>query len=222
MTSEQVCAIVIPMNTYTIAQFSKMTGYAVKTLQRWDREGKLIPSRTPTNRRVYGDEHLRILRGLTVDQNRKTVVYMRVSSQAQKPDLKNQRGALEEFCIARGYSVDEWVEEIGSGLNFKRKKFLSLVSEMTTGRIERIIIAHKDRLVRFGFDLLSYLSSENSCEIVVLNTESLSPEQEMVQDLMTITHCFSARLYGLRSYRKALRKAVKDDQGAQDQAESNN
>jgi len=171
---------------------------------------------------VYSDEHLRILRGLAVNQSRKTVVYMRVSSQAQKPDLKNQRDALERFCVAKGYAVDEWVEEIGGGLNFKRKKILSLVSEITTGKIERLVIAHKDRLVRFGFDLLIHLSGENSCEIVVLNTESLSPEQEMVQDLMTITHCFSARLYGLRSYRKALRKAAKDDQGTQDQAESDN
>ena len=87
-------------------------------------------------------------------------------------------------------------------------------------RLSGLLIAHKDRLARFGFDLLTHLASENSCEIVVLNTESLSPEQEMVQDLMTITHCFSARLYGLRNYRKALRKAVKDDQGAQDQAQS--
>jgi putative resolvase len=216
------------MNTYTITQFSQMTGYAVKTLQKWDRDGKLIPSRTPTNRRVYNDEHLRVLRGLAVDQDRKTVVYMRVSSQAQKPDLKNQRDALEQFCLSRGYAVDEWVEEIGGGLNFKRKKFLSIVSAITTGKIERLVIAHKDRLARFGFDLLLHLAGENSCEIVVLNTESLSPEQEMVQDLMTITRCFSARLYGLRNYRKALRKAVKDDgearakhdQGTQDTSQS--
>lgn len=197
-----------------------MTGYAIKTLQRWDREGKLVPLRTPTNRRMYSDEHVRLLRGLAVSQDRKTVAYLRVSSQAQKPDLKNQRIALEQFCISRGYAVDEWIEEIGGGLNFNRKKFLLLVSEMTTGKLERVVIAHKDRLARFGFDLLLHLANENGCEIVVLNTESLSPEQEMVQDLMTITHCFSARLYGLRNYKKALRKAVKDDQGAQDQIES--
>lgn len=210
------------MNTYTISQFAKLTGYAVKTLQKWDRDGKLSPNRTPTNRRLYTDEHLRILRGITIEEKRKSVVYMRVSSQAQRADLKNQRTVLEQFCAAKGFTIDEWVEEIGGGLNFKRPKFLSIISDVTTGKLERIVVAHKDRLARFGFDLLLHLSKENGCEIVVLNTESLSPEQEMVQDLMTITHCFSARLYGLRNYRKALKKAVKDDTGAQDQTESDN
>lgn len=209
------------MNTYTVSQFSKLTGYAVKTLQKWDRDGRLKPTRTPTNRRIYTDEHLRLLRGMVVDQERKTMVYLRVSSQTQKPDLKNQRVTLEKFCVAKGFVVDEWIEEIGSGLNFKRPKFLAIVSDITTGKVERVIVAHKDRLARFGFDLLIHLAKENSCEIVVLNTESLSPEQEMVQDLMTITHCFSARLYGLRNYRKALQKAVKDDTRAQDSLEPN-
>jgi predicted site-specific integrase-resolvase len=76
------------------------------------------------------------------------------------------------------------------------------------------VIAHTDRLARFGYDLLVHLCQMQGCQLVVLNTESLSPEQEMVQDLMTITHCFSARLYGLRNYRKALEKALKDDTGA--------
>lgn len=196
-----------------------MTGYAVKTLQRWDREKRLVPSRTPTNRRLYTDEHLLILRGMRHQNvHRDTIVYMRVSSQAQRPDLKNQRLALEQFCQARGIEVDQWIEEIGGGLNFKRRKFLEIIDGIVSGRIERLVIAHKDRLTRFGFDLVTHLAQMQSAEIVVLNTESLSPEQEMVQDLMTITHCFSARLYGLRNYRKALKKAITDDQGTQDQA----
>jgi putative resolvase len=207
------------MNTYTVSQFAEMTGYSVKTLQRWDREQRLVPSRTPTNRRLYTDEHLLILRGMRhQDVHRDTVVYMRVSSQAQRPDLKNQRLALEQFCTARGITVDQWIEEIGGGLNFKRRKFLEVVDSIVAGRVERLIIAHKDRLTRFGFDLVAHLAKAQNTEIVILNTESLSPEQEMVQDLMTITHCFSARLYGLRNYRKALKKAIADDQGAQDQA----
>jgi len=126
---------------------------------------------------------------------------------------------LEPFCAAKGFVVDEWIEEIGGGLNFRRPKFLAIISDITTGKVERVVVAHKDRLARFGIDLLVHLAKENSCEIVVLNPESLSPEQEMVQDLMTITHCFSARLYGLRNYRKALQKAVKDDTGTQDSPE---
>jgi predicted site-specific integrase-resolvase len=208
------------MNTYTISQFSEMTGYAVKTLQGWDRSGKLKPLRTPTNRRMYTDEHLRMLRGLPKDK-RKTVVYMRVSSQAQKPDLKNQRVVLEQFCATRGFAVDEWVEEVGGGLNFKRPKLLAIVADLVDGRIERLVIAHKDRLARFGFDLLTHLADLFGAEVVVLNTESLSPEQELVQDLMTITHCFSARLYGLRNYRRLLKEAITHDTGTQDQVEPN-
>jgi predicted site-specific integrase-resolvase len=126
--------------------------------------------------------------------------------------LKNQKAKLEEFCIAKGIAVDEWIEEIGGGLNFKRPKFLKLMDGIIAGRIERLIIAHKDRLTRFGFDLLRHLCSRHQCELLILNTESLSPEREMVEDLMAITHCFSARLDGLRNYKKALKQALKNDQ----------
>jgi len=204
------------MNTYTITEFAQRIGVSVKTLQRWDRDGRLRPSRTPTNRRVYTDEHLyQALPGRRV-ADRGTVVYMRVSNQAQKPDLANQRTVLEQFCAARGLTGTQWISEIGGGLNFKRPKFLALVDRIVTNQVATLVIAHKDRLVRFGFDLLSHLCRTHGCELLVLNTETLSPEQEMVQDLMTITHCFSARLYGLRNYRKALQKALSDAPSAQD------
>ena len=208
------------MNTYTITEFAQRIGVSVKTLQRWDRDGRLRPSRTPTNRRVYTDEHLyQALPGRRV-ADRGTVVYMRVSNQAQKPDLANQRTVLEQFCAARGLTGTQWISEIGGGLNFKRPKFLALVDRIVTNQVATLVIAHKDRLVRFGFDLLSHLCRTHGCELLVLNTETLSPEQEMVQDLMTITHCFSARLYGLRNYRKALQKALSDAPSAQDTPES--
>ena len=95
----------------------------VKTLQRWDREGLLVALRTPTHRRVYTDEHLYQILPQRQSQERATVVYMRVSSQAQKPDLANQRTVLEQFCAARGLAVTQWVSEIGGGLNFKHPSF---------------------------------------------------------------------------------------------------
>jgi putative resolvase len=137
------------------------------------------------------------------------VAYCRVSSQAQRPDLKNQRRVIEDFCIAKGIPNAEYVEEIGGGLNFKRPKFLALMDSVVAGEVETLILAHKDRLVRFGFDLVKHLCARHSCALLVLNTEQVSPEQEMVQDLMAITHCFSSRLYGLRNYRKALKAALK-------------
>jgi predicted site-specific integrase-resolvase len=160
---------------------------------------------------VYTDEQLTHALQRHSALARDTVVYMRVSSQAQKPDLLNQRTTLEQFCVARGLAVTQWISEIGGGLNFKRPKFLALIDRIVAGRVSLVVIAHKDRLARFGFDLLSHLCVMHGCELLVMNTETLSPEQEMVQDLMTITHCFSARLYGLRNYRKALSRALKDD-----------
>jgi len=198
------------MDTYSIAEFARRLGVTVKTLQRWDREGRLVALRTPTNRRFYTDEHLYQILPQRQSQERATVVYMRVSSQAQKPDLANQRTVLEQFCAAHGLAVTQWVSEIGGGLNFKRPKFLALIDRIVTNQVSMIVLAHQDRLMRFGFDLFAHLCRRHQCELVVMNTETLSPEQEMVQDLMTITHCFSARLYGLRHYRQALARALKE------------
>ena len=198
------------MSQYNAKQFSLMVGVKVKTLQKWDRDGKLKPARTPGNRRIYNDEHLAAVIGKKVVEKIITVAYCRVSSQAQRPDMLNQKSMLEQFCAARGIDVTEWLEEVGGGLNFKRPKFLSLVDLICTGRVKRIVIAHKDRLMRFGFDMLIHLCAKNDCELVVMNTESLSPQQEMAEDFMAITQCFSARLDGLRSYKKILQKAVKN------------
>jgi len=113
------------MNTYNSAQFAKLAGVAVKMLQRWDREGRLKPAaRTPGNRRLYAPEQLNQVLNRVSKTNQVTVAYLRVSSQAQKPDLSDQKAALEQFCIARG------IAEIGGGLNFKRPKFSDLVDRI--------------------------------------------------------------------------------------------
>lgn len=206
---------------YTVSQFAKKVGVSVKTLQKWDRLGVLPAQRTVTNRRYYTDEELaHALRLPRVNKERRTIGYCRVSSQAQKPDLLNQRLMLEQWCEQQHLNVDEWIMEIGGGLNFERKQFLRLVDAILDGQVERVVLAHQDRLARFGYQLLVHLCHTHHCELLVMNTEELSPEQELVQDLITITHCFSSRLDGLRNYRKALQKALKDDQSAQDQASS--
>lgn len=203
------------MTTYSTGKAARLLGITIRTLQRWDVEGKLKARRTPTGRRFYTDEDIRRYRGsLATPIEKMTIVYTRVSSQAQKPDLKNQKLRLEEFCVGKALAVDEWIEEIGGGLNFKRPKFVELFDRIIAGEIKVLVIAHKDRLARFGFDFLKHLCGVHECDLVVMNTESLSPEREMVEDLMAITHCFSARLYGLRNYKKALKAALKDDQGS--------
>jgi putative resolvase len=122
---------------------------------------------------------------------------------------------------ARGLTVDEWVAEIGGGLNFTRPKFLKLVDAIIAGEIATLVIAHKDRLARFGYELLMHLCDTHHCTLLVLNQETLSPEQEMIQDLLAIVHCFSSRLYGLRNYRKALKDALAHDPSAHDPPQPN-
>jgi putative resolvase len=125
--------------------------------------------------------------------------------------LLNQRRVMEEFCVARGLANVEFIDEIGGGLNFERKKFLAIMDDVSMGRVETLVIAHRDRLTRFGFEWFERHCRQNDCALLVLNQERLSPEQEMVQDLMTIVHCFSSRLYGLRNYRKKLDEALKNE-----------
>ncbi|MGH6816833.1 MAG: IS607 family transposase [Hyphomicrobiaceae bacterium] len=194
---------------------SAYLGYSVKTLQRWDREGVLVPThRTKTGRRVYSKKQLDEFLGLRRQGEPKSAIaYCRVSSATQKADLKNQRRALEKFTAGRGVANVKWVEEVGGGLNLTRKKFVAVMDAVERGEVSHLIVAHKDRLVRFGFSWFERFCADHGCELLVLNSEMLSPEQEMVQDLKTIVHCFSCRLYGLRNYKKKLREALDKDLG---------
>jgi putative resolvase len=195
-------------NTYSIGQFARLTGRGVKTLQKWDRAGILKAHRTPTGRRYYTHDQYLEYRGLKAKGTGVTLVYARVSSTSQKPDLQNQLAALRAYCQAKDLKVDEWIEEIGSGLNYQRRHFNRVMEEIELGRVQRLIIAHKDRLVRFGFEWFAAFCERHGTDLVIVNGETLSPEQEMVQDLVSIVHIFSARLYGLRSYKKVIRDAA--------------
>lgn len=207
LISYQTCLYLLVMsNHYRINEFAKRIGRSVQTVRRWEREGKLTAKRLPSGQRTFDESDVRALMG-GVPSKRAIVVYCRVSSAGQKDDLASQVATMETYCLAGAIPVDEWVKEIGGGMNFKRKQFLSLVDRIQRGEILKLIVAHKDRLMRFGFDLLNHVATENGCEIVVANQESLSPQQEMVEDLMAIVHTFSCRLYGMRKYKKV----IKDD-----------
>lgn len=194
---------------YSIQKAAQQLGVHPKTLQRWDRDGVLVARRTGTNRRYYLQEQIdAFLRKEKPVLERKLVAYCRVSTHAQKVDLQNQQKQVGEFCTARGYVNVEMIAEIGGGLNFKRSKFLKLIQDIVEKRVAVVVIAHKDRLVRFGFDLVQHLCALSEVELMVLNQEHLSPEREMVEDMLSIVHCFSARLYGLRSYKKTIKQAL--------------
>ena len=195
-------------NTYSPREFGKPIGRTTNTLQKWDRQGTLKAHRSPTNRRYYTHDQYLQYRGLVAQEQGFTIVYARVSGVAQKPDLANQINALAVYCQQQSIKVDEWLSDIGSGLNYKRKQFNRLMEMIELGQVRRLVIAHRDRLVRFGYDYFEAFCQRHHTEIVVINGENLSPEQELVRDLIAIVTVFSARLHGLRSYRKVLKDAA--------------
>jgi len=198
------------MNTYRPNEFAKLIAKTTKTLQRWDREGILTAHRTPTNRRFYTHDQLSEIMGVKADK-RIAVSYCRVSSPGQKDDLLSQQKAVADFCVGAGIAIDETVVEVGGGLNLKRKQFVRIMSLVEARAIHTLVIAHKDRLARFGMDWFEHYLEQHGCKLVIINNEALSPESEMVQDLMAIIHCFSCRLCGLRRYKKIIKEAVSDN-----------
>jgi putative resolvase len=195
-------------NTYSPQEFGKLIGRTTNTLQKWDRKGILKAHRSPTNRRYYTHDQYLQYRGLVAQEQGLTIVYARVSGVTQKLDLANQINALEAYCKQHSIKVDEWMSDIGSGLNYKRKRFNRLMEMIELGQVRHLIIAHRDRLVRFGYEYFEAFCERHHTQIVVINGENLSPEQELIRDLLTIVTVFSARLHGLRSYRKVLKDAA--------------
>lgn len=194
------------MTTYRIGEFAERIGRSPSTIRRWEREGRITAKRSAGGQRYFDETDVRAALRIDVpNKERVTVVYCRVSSVGQRDDLESQIAAMENFCLGAGIAVSEWVTEIGGGMDFKRKKFLTLLDRISDGEVERLVVAHKDRLTRFGFDMIEHVARRNGCEIIVANTESLSPQQELVNDLLSIVHTFSCRLYGLKRYEKALK-----------------
>ena len=198
------------MNIYRPYEFGKLIARSTHTLQVWDRKGILVAHRTPTNRRFYTHDQLSEILGVKIDK-RIAVSYCRVSSPGQKDDLLSQQKAVADFCVGAGIAVDEAIVEVGGGLNLKRKQFVRIMSLVEARAIHTLVIAHKDRLARFGMDWFEHYLEEHDCKLVIINNEALSPESEMVQDLMAIIDGFSYRLYGLRRYKKIIKAAASDN-----------
>lgn len=196
------------MSNYKPQEFAEMIGVSVKTLQRWDRDGKLKAFRTPTDRRYYTHKQYVDYMGNDTKTG-KIVIYTRVSTSNQKDDLTNQVEFLKQYANAKGMIVDEIFEDIGSGLNYNRKKWNKLIDDCVSGDIKIIIIAHKDRFIRFGYEWFERFLKSNGVEIIIVNNEKASPEQELINDLISIIHVFSCRIYGLRKYKKQI---VGDDE----------
>ena len=184
-------------------EMAKRLNVSVKTLQRWDREGILVAKRTPTDRRYYTEDQYLEYIGSSTKSKRKTIAYARVSSANQKDDLQNQITFIRNYVNAKGEILDDVIEDIESGLNYNRKHWNDLLlNQIPKGEIEKIYITYKDRFVRFGFDWFERFCNHYNCEIVVINNPDTSPQKELVDDLISIIHIFSCRIYGLRKYKK--------------------
>lgn len=180
---------------------------SVKTLQRWDRDGILKANRTPTDRRYYTyDQYLQFKGIQTENDIRDTVIYARVSTRNQKDDLQNQVEFLKQFCNAKGIIVNQCVEDFGSGLNYNRKKWNRLLDEVMANKIKTIVISNKDRFIRFGYDWFEKFCEKFNTKIIIVNNETLSPNEELVQDIISILHVFSCRLYGFRKYKNQIKE----------------
>ena len=197
--------------TFRISQFGARVGRTATQLRKLDRTGVFPARRTITGQRYYTEADVaRFLgRGDEAPQGL-TVVYCRVSRRGRQEDLRSQVAAMESYCLGAGVAVDEWLTEIGGGLDFKRTVFLALMERIENRDIAHLLIAHRDRLTRFGFDWFEHFAQRHGCTITVVNQESLSPPEEMVEDLMAIVQAFSGRLHGLRSYKRKIREAACD------------
>ena len=200
------------MNTLNITNykpkdFAELLGVSVKTLQRWDRDEILKANRTPTDRRYYTyDQYLQFKGIQTENDIRDTVIYARVSTRNQKDDLQNQVEFLKQFCNAKGIIVNQCIEDFGSGLNYNRKKWNKLLDEVMANKIKAIVISNKDRFIRFGYDWFEKFCEKFNTKIIIVNNETLSPNEELVQDIISILHVFSCRLYGLRKYKNQIKE----------------
>lgn len=195
----------------SIKQAANQLGVSVSTLRRWDETGVLVAQRTPKGHRRY--DLSKINPNLTrnkVEQQRKTIAYARVSSHDQKPDLQRQIEMLELYCSAQGWSF-EVISDLGSGMNYHKKGLKRLLDDILDNKIDRLVLTHKDRLLRFGAELVFALCEARQVEVVIINQgENLSFEEELAQDVLEIITVFSARLYGSPSKKnKKLIEAVK-------------
>ena len=211
------------ITNYKPKDFAELLGVSVKTLQRWDRDGILKANRTPTDRRYYTyDQYLQFKGIQTENDIRDVVIYARVSTRNQKDDLQNQVEFLKQFCNAKGIIVNQCMEDFGSGLNYNRKKWNKLLEEVMENKIKTIVISSKDRFIRFGYDWFEKFCEKFNTKIIIVNNEALSPNEELVQDIISILQVFSCRLSGLRKYKNQIKGDEEIAKELQDRNKSNN
>ena len=189
----------------SIGQAAKMLGVHVQTLRNWEKSGKLKPdSISPGGTRRYNSDTIMRISGRELIQiekdDRVTIAYARVSSQDQKEDLKRQAQVLKLYCAEHGYRY-ELITDLGSGMNYYKKGLTSLINRILGDGVKRLVLTHKDRLLRFGAELIFSICEAKGIEVVIINKgeDQASFEEDLAKDVLEIITVFSARLYGSRS-----------------------
>jgi excisionase family DNA binding protein len=185
----------------SISKAARLLGVSETTLRRWDKEGRLPSIKTEGGHRRYDISKIRpeTIRKFEFSDSRKTIAYARVSSHDQKPDLERQKQVLELFCSKNGWTF-EVVSDLGSGMNYHKKGLKRLLDAILDDRVGRLVVTHKDRLLRFGAELIFAVCESKGVEVVIINKgEDTTFEEDLATDVLEIITVFSARLYGSRS-----------------------
>ena len=187
------------MKFYSAKTVTKILGVTAQTLRNWDKENKLKPTYVKSNGyRYYSEESI-----LAYTQERKTkknlnvIGYTRVSSKKQKDDLERQKENIEKY-LKEKYEHYEIIEDIGSGINYNKPGLLKLIEKINKKEVDVIVVLYKDRLLRFGFELVEHFASLNNVKIEVLDKIDKTQDEELVEDLVQIITVFSCKLQGKR------------------------
>lgn len=184
----------------SISEAAKALGVSESTLRRWEREGRLLPDeRTVGGQRRYKLSSIRPQISHVSFLERKTIAYACVSSHDQKNDLEQQKQVLELYCSSQGWQF-EILSDLGSGINYNKKNLKVLIQSIIDNEVGRLVLTHKDRLLRFGAELIFSICEVRQVEIVIINQGDISTfEEDLAKDVLEIITVFSARLYGSRS-----------------------
>ena len=187
------------MKYYTIHEFSQLVGKTAQTLRNWDKKDILKPHHTSTNGyRYYSDEQIKQVLNIKVNKPRIVIGYCRVSSLKQKDDLERQIDNVKNYLISQGKPF-EIISDIGSGINYSKKGLQNLIQRIESGEVEKLVVLYKDRLIRFGFELIEYIAKLNQCDIEIIDNTKKTGEQELVEDMIQVVTVFACRLQGKRA-----------------------
>lgn len=202
------------MKYYSIAEVSKLLNVTAQTLRNWDKSGKLKPHHTTNSGyRYYSQEQLNKILGIK-DTGRKVIGYCRVSSHKQKDDLDRQVENMRTYLLAQGKPF-EIITDIGSGINYKKKGLREIIKLITQNEVDKIVVLYKDRLLRFGYEIIEYIATLYNCDIEVIDNTEKTEQQELVEDMIQIITVFSCKLQGKRANKtkKMIKELIEDDIG---------